>query len=177
MSPVTFTDDAGTRETLASAATTTITSASLTASFANMPSEHGGPGEANRFTFDLSFSENLELSYRRLRDHHAFTVDAAKVKKARRKVRGSNQHWTITVEPDGWGDVSLTLPGGRACTASNAICTSDNRQLSNSPSATVRGPASLSVADASANENTDDALEFAVTLDRASTLTVTVDYV
>ena len=34
---VTFTDDAGTRETLASAATTTITSASLTASFANMP--------------------------------------------------------------------------------------------------------------------------------------------
>ena len=173
---VTFTDDAGTRETLTSAATTTITSASLTASFANMPSEHGGPGEANRFTFDLSFSENLALSYRKLRDHHAFTVDGGQVKRAQRKVRGSSQHWTITVEPGGWGDVSLTLPGGRACTASNAICTSDNRQLSNSPSATVRGPASLSVADASANENTDDALEFPVTLDRASTLTVTVDY-
>ena len=173
---VTFTDNAGTRETLASAATTTITSASLTASFANMPSEHGGPGEANRFTFDLSFSENLALSYRRLRDHHAFTVDGGQVKRAQRKVQGTNQHWTITVEPGGWGDVSLTLPGGRACTASNSICTSDNRQLSNSPSATVRGPASLSVADASANENTDDALEFPVTLDRASTLTVTVDY-
>ena len=173
---VTFTDDAGTRETLASAATTTITSASLTASFANMPSEHGGGGEANRFTFDLSFSENLALSYRKLRDHHAFTVDGGQVKKAQRKVRGSSQHWTITVEPGGWGDVSLTLPGGRACTASNSICTSDNRQLSNSPSATVRGPASLSVADATANENTDDALEFPVTLDRASTLTVTVDY-
>ena len=40
----------------------------------------------------------------------------------------------------------------------------------------MRGPASLSVADATANENTDDALEFPVTLDRASTLTVTVDY-
>ena len=34
----------------------------------------------------------------------------------------------------------------------------------------------LGVADANANENTDDALDFAVTLDRASTLTVTVDY-
>ena len=172
---VTFTDDAGTQETLVSAATTIITSVTLTASFANMPSEHGGGGERNRFTFDLSFSENLELSYKRLRDR-AFSVNGAKVKKAQRKVRGSNQNWTITVEPDGWGDVSLTLPGGRACTANNAICTSDNRQLSNSPSATVRGPASLIVADASANENTDDALEFPVTLDRASTLTVTVEY-
>ena len=28
----------------------------LTASFANVPAEHGGAGESNRFTFDLSFS-------------------------------------------------------------------------------------------------------------------------
>ena len=162
-----------------SSASATITNryvTPLTASFANVPNEHGGPGEANRFTFDLSFSENLELSYRRLRDHHAFTVDGGQVKQAQRKVQGSNQHWTITVEPEEYGSVSLTLPGGRACTASNAICTSDNRPLSNSPSATVRGPAALAVADASANENTDNALEFPVTLDRASTLTVTVDY-
>ena len=162
-----------------SSASATITNryvTPLTARFANMPNEHGGPGEANRFTFDLSFSENLELSYRRLRDHHAFTVDGGQVKQAQRKVQGSNQHWTITVEPQGWGAVTVTLPGGRACTASNAICTSDNRALANSPSATVRGPAALAVADASANENTDDALEFPVTLDRGSTLTVTVDY-
>ena len=147
----------------------------LTASFANVPPEHGGGGESNRFTFDLSFSENPEVGYAKLRDH-AFTITGGNVKKAQRKVRGSNQSWTITVEPEGWGDVGLTLPGGRACTANNAICTADNRQLSNSPSATIRGPAALSVADASANENTDSGLEFAVTLDRSSTLTVTVDY-
>ena len=98
------------------------------------------------------------------------------MKKAQRKVQGSNRTWTITVEPDGWGDVSLTLPGGRACTASGAICTADDRQLSNSPSATVQGPAALSVADASATEGSDATLDFAVSLDRASTLTVTVDY-
>ena len=69
-----------------------------------------------------------------------------------------------------------TLPGGRACTASGAICTADDRQLSNSPSATVQGPAALSVADASATEGSDATLDFAVSLDRASTLTVTVDY-
>ena len=148
----------------------------LTASFANVPAEHGGGGEANRFSFDLSFSENPEVSYRTLRDNHAFTVTGGDVKKAKRKVQGSNQSWTITVEPHGWGDVNITLPGNRACSASNAVCTHDERQLSNSPSASIRGPAALSVADASANENTDTGLEFAVTLDRSSTLIVTVDY-
>ena len=148
---------------------------SLSASFSNMPTEHGGGGESNRFTFDLSFSENPEVGYAKLRDH-AFTIAGGDVKKAQRKIRGSNQSWTITVEPDGWGNVALSLPGGRACTASGAICTADDRQLSNSPSATVSGPAALSVADANANENTDGTLDFVVSLDRSSTLTVTVDY-
>ena len=86
----------------------------LTASFANVPAEHGGAGESNRFTFDLSFSENPKVSYAKLRDH-AFTITGGDVKKAQRKVRGSNQSWTITVEPDGWGNVSLAAcPEGTA---------------------------------------------------------------
>ena len=40
----------------------------------------------------------------------------------------------------------------------------------------MRGPASLSVADATANESSDSGLNFVVSLDRVSTLTVTVDY-
>ena len=70
----------------------------------------------------------------------------------------------------------MTLPTGRTCGANNAICTSDNRQLSNSPSATVRGPASLAVADASAVEGEDASLDFVVTLSRAASGTVSVDY-
>ena len=147
----------------------------LTASFANVPAEHGGPGEANRFTFDLIFSEAPEVSYRTLRDG-AFTVTGGAVKRAKRKVQGSNQSWAIHVEPHGWGQVAIRLNAGKACTVSGAVCTADDRALSNSPSATVEGPAALSVADASANENTDDALNFVVSLDKVSTLTVTVDY-
>ena len=147
----------------------------VTARFASVPAEHGGPGEANRFTFDLTFSEAPEVSYRTLRDH-AFTVTGGDVKKAKRKVQGSNRSWTIHVEPQGWGAVTVTLPGGRACSAPGAVCTSDSRQLANSPSATVSGPAALSVADASAHENSGDDLNFNVSLDRVSTLTVTVDY-
>ena len=145
----------------------------LTARFVDMPGEHAGPGEP--FTFELAFSENPELSYKTLRDR-SFTVTGGEVRKAKRKTQGSNQHWTITVEPDGWDDVSLVLPGGRVCNATGAVCTADDRQLSNSPSATVQGPAALSVADANAQEGTDATLDFAVSLDRVSTLTVTVDY-
>ena len=150
------------------------TSTDLSASFSAMPSEHAGPGE--RFVFELSFSESPHnLSYVTVRDH-SFTVSGGIVRKAQRLERPSNIRWRITVEPFGWGDVSLTLPGGRACTAPRPICATEQRMLSNSPSATVRGPGSLSVADASAHENTDATIDFAVTLDRASTMTVTVDY-
>ena len=150
------------------------TSTDLTAAFSAMPSEHAGPGE--RFVFELSFSESPHnLSYVTVRDH-SFTVSGGIVRKAQRLERPSNIRWRITVEPFGWGDVSLTLPGGRACTATGAICATEQRRLSNSPSASVQGPPGLSVADAHADENTDATIDFAVTLNRASTMTVSVDY-
>ena len=147
----------------------------LTASFNAMPSEHGGPGK--EFTFELTFSESPAAGYAKLRDH-AFSVSGGDVRSARRLQQGTNIGWRITVKPDAgeWGNITIRLPGGRACNSTGAICTSDGRQLSNSPSTTVRGPAALSVADASADENNDDTLDFVVSLDRASTLTVTVDY-
>ena len=147
----------------------------LTASFTGMPGEHGGGGESNRFTFDLAFSENPELSYLALRDH-SFSVTGGDVKKAKRKTQGSNRNWTITVEPDGWGDVSLILSGGRACGTQGAVCTEEEKVLSNTLTATVRGPVTLSVADARVNENSGETLDFTVSLSRAASGTVTVDY-
>ena len=147
----------------------------LTARFANVPAEHGGPGEANRFTFDLTFSEAPEVSYRTLRDH-AFTVTGGDVKRAKRKVAGSNRSWTIHVEPHGWGPVAIRLNAGKACTASGAVCTTDGRPLSNTLTATVQGPPALNVADARAVEGEDATLDFVVTLSRAASGTVSVDY-
>ena len=90
-------DDAGTAST------------GLTASFNAMPSEHSGPGE--RFTFELTFNEApSDLSFRTVRDH-AFTVSGGIIREAQRLQRPSNIRWEITVEPAGWGDVSLTLAG------------------------------------------------------------------
>ena len=145
----------------------------LTASFGAMPSEHAGPGA--RFVFQLTFSEEPKVGYKKLRDH-AFSVTGGNVREAQRRQQGSNVGWNITVEPSEWSDIAISLPGGRACTSSGGICTADDRRLSNSPNAAVQGPAALSVADARAREGTDATLDFTVSLSRASSQTVTVDY-
>ena len=136
---VTFTDDRNNAETLTSVATDPVAAkpVPLTATFSNVPDSHSGSGE---FTFDLTFSENFPLSYRTLRDHAFTEDDHGPVTKAQRKVQGSNQTWTITVEPSGNGAITITLPATTHCDDNGAICTFDRRKLSHSTSATVSGP-------------------------------------
>ena len=145
----------------------------LTASFTGVPAEHAGPG--TEFAFQLTFSENPKLSYKTLRDH-SFTVTGGEVRKAKRQRQGSNVGWNITVEPSGWGDIAISLPGGRACGTTGAACTADGKVLANTTGATVRGPLALSVADARVEEAPNALLAFQVTLSRAASGTVTVGY-
>ena len=151
----------------------------LTASFANVPGEHEGA----KFPFEVHFSEAFKVSYLTMRED-AFTVTNGRVKRARRidnphhERNGleANRMWRITVEPDGNGDVTVELPVTTDCAATGAVCTDDGRGLSIANLLVVKGPAGLSVADAEAEEGTDPALAFAVTLDRARTEDTTVDY-
>ena len=139
----------------------------LTASFAGMPAEHDG---RKLFSFELVFSENFpgRLDYLVLRDR-AFQVGNGRVREAKRAARGRNDRWTITVRPASSGDVTVTLPAG-------SVTTQAGRSLANTVTATVRGPALLSVADAEAREGADAAVAFPVTLSRAASGSVTVDY-
>ena len=147
----------------------------LTASFAGMPAEHGGPG-AEAFTFELAFSENPKLSYKRLRKWALWVTDGS-LGPVRRLNPPSNAGWTIEVTPSGWDDVTVTLAGGgRPCVTTGAICTADGKTLENSPVATVPGPVALSVADARVDEGPGALLAFQVTLNRAASGSVTVDY-
>ena len=163
-----FTDDAGHAESLTSAATDAVAAAPepLTATFSGVPAEHGGQGET--FTFDLTFSEHFELSYKTLRDQ-ALKATGGTVRRSKRKEQGRNQAWTIHVEPSSHGPVTVWLPAG-------SVETQDGRALSNSPSATVAGPVGISVADARVEEGDAAALAFVVTLSRAAGGTVRVDY-
>ena len=143
----------------------------LTASFGNMPAEHDG----TKFTFDLSFSENVSAGYARIRDH-AFDESGADIRKAERKTQGSNQYWTVTVDPDDNGAVTITLPETTNCSNSGAICTDDGRKLNHSTSDTVLGPVGISIADAEVEEGANAVLVFAIALSRAASSQMTVDY-
>ena len=123
--------------TVAGPAVEETAAAPLTAAFEGMPVEHDGAGA---FTFRVAFSENIGISYRSLRED-AFTVTGGRVTRGNR-VDDRRDLFEMTVEPDGGSAVTVTLPAGRECSVSGAICTKgeNRRQLTNTPAATVAGP-------------------------------------
>ena len=147
--------------------------APLTASFEGVPETHGG---GSAFGFRIAFSEAVAIAPGALRAD-GLRVSGGSVAEIGR-VDGRADLFEVSVRPNGGGDVTIVLAGGRECGAAGAVCTQGEpaRPLANTARATVRGLASLSVADARAREGEDPTLDFAVTLDRASSATVTVDY-
>ena len=146
--------------------------APLTASFVDVPAEHDGE---TAFKLKLAFSEPLSrMSGRRLRSD-VVAVSGGRATAAGR-VNRRRDLWKVTVEPDSLADVTVTLEAGAACDTPAAVCTKDGRALSNTISTTVRGPVAVSVADARAEEGTDETIDFAVTLSRAASGTVAVAY-
>ena len=109
----------------------------LTASFEDVPAAHDGQ---TAFTFRVAFSEPIAISYRSLRED-AFQVAGGRVTQGKR-VDGRKDLFEITAEPDGNGEVAISLPAGRECSVSGAICTwgPPRKQLTNTPTATVPGP-------------------------------------
>ena len=106
----------------------------LTAAFTEVPASHGG----ETFTFRLDFSEEVPgLGWQALRGD-ILQASGGTVRNASRVDRGSNLSWTVTVEPDGTEDVTVTLPATTTdCEESSAICTEDDRPLSAAASVTV----------------------------------------
>ena len=134
---VTFTDDAGNKDSVASQATAAVTQP-LTATIHGAPDSHDG---RKTFTFELRFSDELKqsFSFKTLRDH-AFTVTGGKVVRAKRLEKGGNVRWEIHVRPDSNNDVTIVLPATTDCDATGAICTEDGRMLSYRLELTVSGP-------------------------------------
>ena len=143
----------------------------LTARVARAPAAHNG---RMAFTLRLAFSEPVRMSGRRLRAE-VVAVAGGRVTKAR-PVKGRKDRWDLTVKPASRADVTVTLAGGAACDTPAAVCTKDGRALSHTLATTVPGPVALTVADARAEEGTDDTLDFAVSLSRAASRPVRVAY-
>ena len=171
---VSFTDDAGNAESVTSAATDAVAARlePLTASFEDVPAAHNGE---SAFTLRIASSDRLSMmTGRRLRED-VVAVTGGRATAAGR-VNRRRDLWELTVEPDSLADVTVTVAAGAACGTPAAVCTKDGRALSNTISATVRGPVGISVADAHVEEDAGAVLAFAVTLTRAASRVLTVDY-
>ena len=143
----------------------------LTARFARAPAEHDGK---TAFKLRIAFSAGIEIGFRTFRDQ-SLSVSGGSVKNAKR-VAGRKDLWEVKVKPDSLADVTVTLAGGAACDAPGAVCTPDGRALSNTVTATVRGPVTVTVADARVREAPGARLDFAVTLSGPASGPVTVAY-
>ena len=141
----------------------------LTAAFENVPAEHDGEG---RFVLHVRFSEALGADGSGP-SKKSFDVRGGGVNNVKRREDGL---WRVRVKPDSWRDVTVTLAAGRACGEAGAVCTADGRALSNSAEASVGGPVRIRIKGGIAREGRDAGIDFAVTLNRASTEAVSVDY-
>ena len=155
-----------------------VDASALTASFADVPEEHDG---SSVFTFRLAFSETVfdgsEPFNKNQAIQDALQVSGGTVRGRRRVDPGAFDQWIFWIRPSGHGDVTVSLPATTdGCDVAGAICTPDGEALANAPTVTIQGPAGLSVADAEVQEGPGAALAFAVTLSRASSSSVTVDY-
>ena len=111
----------------------------LTAGFQDAPDSHEGTSEGTgAFTFRIAFSEPISISYVTLRDNPLDVTNGSATKAKR--MNGQSDLWQITVEPDSDADVTVVLPITENCAAQDAVCTRDNKKLSNRLELTVPGP-------------------------------------
>ena len=158
---------------LAEPASATIPGTPLTATLTG-PAEHDG---SESFEVRLTFSVEPDVSYKTVRDT-MFTVTGGAISGARRVKPPHDREFDIVVKPSGDEAVSFSLASPLpACGETGAVCTAAGRMIEGTVSTTIPGPAALSVADATVREGPGAKLAFVVTLDRARSEPVTVDYV
>ena len=147
----------------------------LTVSFVSVPPEHDGETE---FWLELSFDAAVvQGSKRHIRA--LLGVTGGSVTRMRRK-DGRLDHWRVRAEPSSHEavtvTVTVTLSPSPACGATGAVCTENGRTYTTALATQIQGPPGLAVADAEVEEAANATLAFAVTLSRAPSGTVTVDY-
>ena len=145
--------------------------APLAASFVSVPPEHDG---SSAFWLELSFDAAVvQGSKQRIRA--LLGVTGGSETRMRRK-DDRLDHWRIRIEPSSHEAVTVTLSPSPVCGAAGAVCTEDGRTFTTALATRIQGPPGLAVADAEVEEAANATLAFAVTLGRAPSGTVTVDY-
>ncbi len=101
------------------------------------PAAHNG---RDAFRLRLFFDESaLPLSAALLRDH-ALQVSGGSVLAV---TQGRRSDWLITLQPDGDGPLTVSLPSPVDCADAGAVCSADGRKLRGRLTATIAGPPQL----------------------------------
>ena len=135
---VSFRDDDGNDESLTSEAAAVPVPTPLTGAFdaGTVPESHDG---STAFTLEFFFNKEPSLEEAAVRDQ-VLTVTGGQVTSASRTTQGSALRWMVTVQPDGQGDITVTLPRTTGCADPGAVCTRHGQMLSNKISTTINGP-------------------------------------
>ncbi len=160
------------------AVTSQVSSTPFAVRFEGVPEEHDGTADV---TFQVMFNKEpaAGYSYRTMRDETLVITQGGQslnAKRAKRLNKPNNDQWRITIAPTSKDDIDVSIVAHTDCSATGAICAEGNEALSSTVSETILGPPGLSVADARVEEGPDATVDFVVTLGRASSSTVTVDY-
>ena len=145
--------------------------APLAAGFVSVPPEHDGQ---TAFWLELGFDAAVEQGSKQ-HIRALLGVTGGSETRVRRK-DGRLDHWRIKIQPSSHEAVTVTLSPSPACGATGAVCTEDGRTFTTALATRIQGPPGLAVADAEVQEAANATLAFAVTLSRAPSSTVTVDY-
>ena len=143
----------------------------LAASFVSVPVEHDGE---TAFWLELSFGAAVVQGSK---SHIRALLGVAGGSETRMRRKDNRlDHWRIRIEPSSHEAVTVTLSPSPACGAAGAVCTEDGRTFTTALATRIQGPPGLEVADAEVEEAANATLAFAVTLSRAASGSVTVDY-
>ena len=140
----------------------------LTASFGNVPSTHEGK---TMFTIDVRFSEALDGGT--APTVASFDVASGTAKAVERVEAGL---YRVSVKPRSFRAATVTLAGGQDCSTAGAVCTADGRALENTSTATVGGPVLIRIEGGVAREGKHATLDFPLSLQRAASHEISVDY-
>ena len=145
--------------------------APLAAGFTSVPAEHDGQTAFwLELTFDAAVAQGSKPRIQTL-----LGTTGGSVTRMRRK-DGRLDHWRIKIQPSSHEAVTVTLSPSPPCGAAGAVCTEDGRMYTTALATRIQGPPGLTVADAEVQEGPNAVLSFSVTLSRAPSSTVTVDY-
>ena len=111
--------------------------------FDRVPDTHDGTSE---FSVRLRFGEDVDTTAAVLRD--SVIVAAGGTVTAVEPAAGSTRNWTVTIQPDGDSDVTISVGGALSCADLAAVCTADGRTLPAGIEVTVAGPSAAVSLDA-----------------------------